>query len=528
MRSLTGKYILSELGSPGKSGSFFYFSRDYRFIIKTLRPAEHRFLRSILKDYYNHVRTNPNTIISQFYGLHRVKTRFGKRIHFVVMNNLFPPHMDIHATFDLKGSTFGRYLQNDDRTANVRGTMKDLNWLQRGERLKLEPRQRDVFLKQVADDVAMLARLNIMDYSLLLGVHRQNEAARDTQAGAGPVAAPQVVSAQSPIAERPERGCKLVRTPSVSGQPYRHRDLRRMVTPHQGTATLSQLAAVPPTQPTSAMSSPRGTVLPTIATVNESVGPAVSEGMRSNVFYQYEGGVHSWRDEGGPGSEIYYLGIIDLLTTYGPRKRLENFVRTIGHGSDHNKQISAVPPGVYAKRFRDFISGMTKSRRELERDQQERTSSALNLESARRELEREGAVELGEEPTHVLRNVERPDGTILPAVEQSASPKTEQPTQTMTVADVATSRGRAVGHAKHRDAGNASNGEDSGVANSLDCLPEESDQSRGTSTSDPVDGGRDKGETGLAPSLPRSEGAKAVVLGVAEPYEDEGFAELKV
>ncbi|CAG8773935.1 11810_t:CDS:2, partial [Acaulospora morrowiae] len=28
--SLTNKYILSELNSPGKSGSFFYFSRDYR------------------------------------------------------------------------------------------------------------------------------------------------------------------------------------------------------------------------------------------------------------------------------------------------------------------------------------------------------------------------------------------------------------------------------------------------------------------------------------------------------------------
>lgn len=44
--SLTSKYILSELNSPGKSGSFFYFSRDYRFIIKTIHPAEHRHLRS--------------------------------------------------------------------------------------------------------------------------------------------------------------------------------------------------------------------------------------------------------------------------------------------------------------------------------------------------------------------------------------------------------------------------------------------------------------------------------------------------
>jgi 1-phosphatidylinositol-4-phosphate 5-kinase len=50
---LTSKYILSELGSPGKSGSFFYFSQDYRFIIKTIHHAEHKFMRKILKDYFN-------------------------------------------------------------------------------------------------------------------------------------------------------------------------------------------------------------------------------------------------------------------------------------------------------------------------------------------------------------------------------------------------------------------------------------------------------------------------------------------
>jgi 1-phosphatidylinositol-4-phosphate 5-kinase len=51
--TLTSRYVLSELGSPGKSGSFFYFSSDYRFIIKTIAPAEHRFFRSILPQYYN-------------------------------------------------------------------------------------------------------------------------------------------------------------------------------------------------------------------------------------------------------------------------------------------------------------------------------------------------------------------------------------------------------------------------------------------------------------------------------------------
>lgn len=100
--SLTAKYILSELGSPGKSGSFFYFSRDYRFIIKTIRHSEHKFLRRILKDYHEHVKKNPHTLLSRFYGLHRVKLPRGRKIHFVVMNNLFPPHRDIHETYDLK------------------------------------------------------------------------------------------------------------------------------------------------------------------------------------------------------------------------------------------------------------------------------------------------------------------------------------------------------------------------------------------------------------------------------------------
>ena len=54
--TLTSRYVLSELGSPGKSGSFFYFSYDFRFIIKTISHTEHRFFRGILQQYYT-VRT---------------------------------------------------------------------------------------------------------------------------------------------------------------------------------------------------------------------------------------------------------------------------------------------------------------------------------------------------------------------------------------------------------------------------------------------------------------------------------------
>src|ERR1700753_3809389 len=72
------------LGSPEKYGSLFYFSRDYRFIIKTIHHSKHKFIRKILKDYHEHVCKNPHTLLSCFYGLHRVKLPWGRKIHFVI------------------------------------------------------------------------------------------------------------------------------------------------------------------------------------------------------------------------------------------------------------------------------------------------------------------------------------------------------------------------------------------------------------------------------------------------------------
>ncbi|KAJ1551686.1 Phosphatidylinositol-4-phosphate 5-kinase, partial [Cladochytrium tenue] len=92
--SLTGKYVLSERGSPGKSGSFFYYSQDYRFIIKTIHRSEHRFLRRILRNYYEHVLRNPDTLLTRVLGMHRVKLPGNRKIAFVVMGNVFPPDKD--------------------------------------------------------------------------------------------------------------------------------------------------------------------------------------------------------------------------------------------------------------------------------------------------------------------------------------------------------------------------------------------------------------------------------------------------
>lgn len=102
--SLTGKYVLSELYSPGKSGSLFYYSQDYRFIIKTIRESEHLFLRKILPRYHQHVTEQPDTLLVRFFGLHRMQLPKGKKIYFVVMGNLFPNDRPMRSIYDLKVS----------------------------------------------------------------------------------------------------------------------------------------------------------------------------------------------------------------------------------------------------------------------------------------------------------------------------------------------------------------------------------------------------------------------------------------
>ena len=57
---------LSELGSSGKSGSFFYFTQDStifkysgKYMIKTISVLEAKFFKRILQNYYRHLKEYP-------------------------------------------------------------------------------------------------------------------------------------------------------------------------------------------------------------------------------------------------------------------------------------------------------------------------------------------------------------------------------------------------------------------------------------------------------------------------------------
>lgn len=105
---------LAELCSSGKSGSFFYYTGNGKFVLKTMKKKEFKFFKTFLKKYHQHLTVdNPESLISRLLGLHKVifarkNGKKSKKIYFCIMENVFNTNKKIHVRFDLKGSSQGR------------------------------------------------------------------------------------------------------------------------------------------------------------------------------------------------------------------------------------------------------------------------------------------------------------------------------------------------------------------------------------------------------------------------------------
>ncbi|KAK9462879.1 uncharacterized protein V1516DRAFT_199379 [Lipomyces oligophaga] len=378
--SLTSNYIVSEMGSPGKSGSFFYFSRDYRYIIKTIHHSEHKFLLKILKEYYHHVKANPNTLISQFYGLHRVKLPYGRKIHFIIMNNLFPPHRDIHETFDLKGSTFGRDYDEEKLKRNKHATMKDLNWARRDRHIQLGPLKRRQFVQQLDADVKFLERLHIMDYSLLIGIHDiqkgNTENIRDSTLSMFTPHEGMLIDLENPSGvgtsigsggmERHSSGTGgsstgvNIANATGGGSGSSSGGMERRVTLKRAFSTVAAVggsgngAGIGGGNSNGAggVTTGGGATSATLGQVRDELPLDEIPGRKNFKFYADDGGYRATDERNAPVNEIYYLGVIDCLTHYSFAKKLETFWKSMSHPRE---ELSAIPPYDYGERFLRFI-----------------------------------------------------------------------------------------------------------------------------------------------------------------------------
>ena len=174
--------------SEGRSGAFLFFSGDERFVCKTTSKSECAKLKEILPKFITYLEANPGTLICPFYGCHCI-TMYGVSIYFTVMQNAFPVESIrlIDERYDLKGSWV-------NRTGKKKMTRKSMS-TRAANKTELAPLYQDnellhtiilphedaLALKdQILRDSAFLAGLNLMDYSLLVGVHRERFTLRNS------------------------------------------------------------------------------------------------------------------------------------------------------------------------------------------------------------------------------------------------------------------------------------------------------------------------------------------------------------
>ncbi|EFC47953.1 predicted protein, partial [Naegleria gruberi] len=257
--------------SDGKSGSFFFYSSDRKFMVKTISKSEVACLKRILPFYYNHMISNPDSLIVRILGFHEMVID-NEKFNFIVMGSIFPQSRSIDELYDLKGSTHGRKNPNGF-------CKKDLDLIEKERKFKIGNENKLLYMKIIEKDVEFLSKCNLLDYSLLVGVCNASRNIKQDQ---------EVGINVNLVESSPRKN-----SGSLAGSRFSRR--------------------------------------------NKCVCGIPSIDIAREL-----------QDDG----EVYYIGIIDILTEYNRKKEAEHTLKSITNKSD---TISAIPAKPYSERFFKFM-----------------------------------------------------------------------------------------------------------------------------------------------------------------------------
>ena len=116
----------------GRSGSFFFFSHDHKFIIKTMTKEELDLFLEILPRLSEHHKNTPRSLLSKIFGVFTVKMSSVEPVHIMLMENtmrLKDPER-LKYVFDLKGSRVDRKVKGVTKPST---TLKDINFIMAAE-----------------------------------------------------------------------------------------------------------------------------------------------------------------------------------------------------------------------------------------------------------------------------------------------------------------------------------------------------------------------------------------------------------
>ena len=159
--------------NPGGRGeSFFYFTADNKYILKTLTSEEMKLLKWMLPVYLNRL-CSKKSFLAKILALYSIKINSCSSFYVMLMENLLSKAKS-PLVFDLKGSSVDRQATQEsfgdleDMPREV--VYKDTDFINNAGTLEVPQEEVQAILKVVTEDTLMLQSFGIMDYSFLVGI----------------------------------------------------------------------------------------------------------------------------------------------------------------------------------------------------------------------------------------------------------------------------------------------------------------------------------------------------------------------
>uniref|UniRef100_A0AAQ6A178 Phosphatidylinositol 5-phosphate 4-kinase type-2 gamma n=1 Tax=Amphiprion ocellaris TaxID=80972 RepID=A0AAQ6A178_AMPOC len=269
-------------------------SYDRTLVVKEISSEEVEEMHNILSAYHQHIVTcHGSTLLPQFLAMYRVTVE-SEDTYLLVMRNMFSHRLHVHRKYDLKGSLVSREASFKEKVKDL-PTYKDVDFRNNMQKVYVSDEEKEKIMDKLNRDIEFLVRMRIMDYSLLLGIHDVERAEREEE------------------------------EETVSSHEEEEED--------EG-----DLAPAP------GSTSPEG-----IAGYMNSFKP-----LGPGEFDPYVDVYAIQSAVGAPQREVYFMGLIDVLTQYDTKKKAAHAAKAVKHGA--GAEISTVHPEQYAKRFREFIT----------------------------------------------------------------------------------------------------------------------------------------------------------------------------
>ncbi|KAI0981163.1 hypothetical protein GJ496_004624, partial [Pomphorhynchus laevis] len=307
--SLTTKQLVSI-----RNREKVWISHDRKFMVRVITSEDVANLHGILPDLHKHyIETRGRTLLPMYVGLFRLVVD-DRHIYLLVSKHIFDTALPLHEMYSIKGSTVDRYASEKDRILDP-PLLKDNDLILNHRLIHVGHEAKQVLLSRITQDAKFLTSLNIMDYSLLIGIHDC----------AAPMHLLDSHKSQTEISEQKSSEIDDQPVPKMI-EGYKENYIASNDDDHRYS-------------------------------FNDDSELDADENFQSSFDFRssvQDNDSVSRHDSVSERKEIYFIGIIDILTFYGTRKKTYHLAKTAKYGSV--AEISNVKPEQYAKRMLEFLN----------------------------------------------------------------------------------------------------------------------------------------------------------------------------